>query len=98
MRTCIKINNSDNLCLLRAVVVACAAYEWKHEIEKDRKKSLEIIYVQLRRHGNKNIQTVAANQLQTQLGLGNGPYDLDVIPTIETYKDIQISVIGDVQL
>ena len=96
LRSCIKINNSDNLCLLRAVVVACAAYEWKHEIDKDRKKKLEIIYVQLRRPGNNNIQTAAANQLQMQLNLGNGPYELDVIPIIETYKDIQITVIGDV--
>jgi hypothetical protein len=54
------------------------------------------LYVQLRRPGTNNIQTAAANQLQMQLNLGNGPNELDVIPIIETYKDIQITVIDDV--
>ena len=91
----LKINNTDNNCLLRAVIIAISYMKYSNEKDKDRKTELHNNYNSVRRYAG--IQNPKIDRLKRAIKLNyDGPYGLDVAKQIENYLKIGINILGDV--
>jgi hypothetical protein len=91
----VKISNTDNNCLFRAVIVAVSYLKFKTEQDVTKKQELMVKYKSVRRYTG--VQNPKVNRLKQAINIDfDGPYGLDVAKKIEKYLKIGINVLGDV--
>ena len=95
MKGVVKINNTDNNCLFRAVIVGVSYLKYDNEQDKVIKKNLKDKYDSVRRYSG--IQRPKIIRLKNEINIDfDGPYGLDVAKQIENYLQIGINILGDV--
>jgi hypothetical protein len=91
----VKITNTDNNCLFRAVIVAVSYLKFKMEEDASKKHDLMAKYKSVKRYTG--IQNPKVNRLKQAINIDyDGPYGLDVVKKIEKYLKIGINILGDV--